>query len=201
MKKTTRVILLRHGEPQAAVHGRCYGNLDVALSTTGRAQADRLAAALRDMPLAAIYASPRRRAIESAEPLAAALGLTVETRDGLREIDFGVLEGLTYDEAAARHPQFYAAWMASPTEVAFPGGESYRQVRARVLATLESLLTAHAGRAFVVCAHGGVTRTLLAAALNMQDADIFRIAQDYACINIIDYLDGTCIVRSVNRCL
>jgi alpha-ribazole phosphatase/probable phosphoglycerate mutase len=196
--RATRAILIRHGEPESDTRGRCYGRLDVGLSSAGRAQADRLGAALAAEPIVAIYASPRVRAVESARPLAAARGLTVEIRDGLREIDFGALEGLTYDEAAARHPDFYAAWMRTPTEVQFPGGESYHQVRTRVLETMQPLVATHAGAAFAVVAHGGVTRTILAAALNMRDADIFRIAQDYACVNVVDYVDDTTIVRSLN---
>ncbi len=195
---TTRAILIRHGEPEAESHGRCYGRLDVGLSPLGMAQAERIAAALAGTRLAAVYSSPRRRAVESARPLAAAHRLTVEIREGLREIDFGKLEGLTYDEAAAQFPDFYAAWMSRPTEVAFPDGESYPLVRARVLSALEPMHSAHRGAAFALVAHGGVTRTLLASALRMADSDIFRLAQDYACINIIDYVEDTAIVRLLN---
>src|SRR5262249_28579904 len=129
---TTRLYLVRHGEPDDAWRGRCYGRLDVGLSPSGRAQAERTAAWLGAAPIAAVYASPLRRALESAAPIAAAHGLTPVAVRALREIDFGQLEGLSYDEAAERHPELYRAWMERPTEVSFPGGESYADMRERV---------------------------------------------------------------------
>jgi broad specificity phosphatase PhoE len=194
----TRLFLLRHGEPEVDTRGRCYGRLDVGLSPRGVEQAGRAAALLYDVPIAAVYASPRRRAIESARPLARPRGLEVRVDPDLREIDFGALEGLSYDEARVRHPELYRAWMERPTEVTFPGGESYADLRARVLGALGRLRGAHAGATIAVVAHGGVTRTALADALGVEDAYLFRIAQDHAVLNAIDWIDGVPIVRLVN---
>src|SRR6478736_4545444 len=96
-----------------------------------RAQAEAAAALVADLPMQAIYASPRRRAIETAEVLAKPRGLGVIVDDRLREIDFGAFEGLTWDEARARHPEVYEAWMTRPTTVTFPGGESWSVLRTR----------------------------------------------------------------------
>jgi len=195
---TTRVWLIRHGEPEVESHGRCYGRLDVGLSPLGRAQAARTAALLDGVPLDAIYASPRRRALASAEPIATPRGLEVRVDERLRELDFGALEGLTYDQARERHPAFYAAWMATPTTVTFPDGESYALLRTRVLAALAAQREAHAGRSLALVAHGGVTRTVIAAALGLADAHIFRLAQDYAALSAVDYFDGTAVLRLLN---
>src|SRR5262249_41004790 len=116
----TRLVLIRHAEPDASVAGRCHGRLDVELSPRGVSRA----AALDGLPLSAIYASTSRRALSTARSLAARRSLEVHPRDDLREIDFGLLEGLTYDEIAERYPSMYAAWMTDPTSVTFPGGES-----------------------------------------------------------------------------
>ena len=194
----TRLLLLRHGEPEVESRGRCYGRLDVGLSPRGVEQAGRAAALLDDVSIAAVYASPRRRAVESARPLADRRGLEVEIDPDLRELDFGALEGLTYDEARVRYPEIYSAWMEHPTEVKFPGGESYAHLRARVLGAFARLRGAHAGATFSVVAHGGVTRTALANALGLPDAHIFRLAQDYAALSVIDWIDDVPIVRLVN---
>jgi alpha-ribazole phosphatase/probable phosphoglycerate mutase len=194
----TRLFLLRHGEPEEDSRGRCYGRLDVGLSPRGLEQAARAAARIGDVPFSAIYASPRRRAIESARPLALPRGLEVQIEDDLREMDFGEIEGLTYDQVRHTRPELYAAWMERPTEVTFPGGESYALVRARVLQTIDRLRRAHEGQSIALVAHGGTTRTALAAALGLPDAHIFRLAQDYAALSVIEWIGETPIVRLVN---
>lgn len=194
----TRVVLLRHGEPEKEAHGRVYGRLDVGLSARGRVQVEAAAAWLAELPLAAIYASPRRRAIESAEPLSRLRKLAVQVREDLRELDFGALEGLGYDEAQRLHPALYAEWMAHPTSVEFPGGESYPKLRARVLGELMRLRAAHPDRSFALVAHGGVTRAILADALGLLDEHLFRLDQSYAAVSVIDYFPESAVVRLVN---
>lgn len=192
---TTRLVLVRHGATEDSSKGVCYGSLDVELSPLGRAQAARLALPLGREGLAAVYSSPRARAVQTAR----ALGPLAEIRDALREIDFGAFEGRSYDEIAERHPLEYAEWMERPTQVRFPGGESYRDLRERATAEVAELRRRHAGRAFCVITHGGVCRALIADALAMPDDAIFRLAQDYGAISVIDWFgDGTPLVRLVN---
>src|SRR5262245_33095324 len=109
---------------------RVFGRLDVALSDTGRAHAEQIAEALADEPIAAVYSSPRRRALDTARPLARALGLEPVVVDDLREIDFGELEGLTVPEIAERFPDA-VTWMTAPAGAAFPGGESVAALQER----------------------------------------------------------------------
>lgn len=189
----TRLILVRHAEPDEAVRGRCYGSLDVRLSSRGRAQAAAVARELDDVTIDAIYSSPRARALMTA----AAFQREVVIVEDLREIDFGALEGLTYADAEARYPDVYRVWMERPTVVVFPDGESYAQVPVRVRAAAAVIRRAHASA--LVVAHGGTVRTLVAEALRMNDADIFRIGVDHASITVIDaFADGTPIVRLLN---
>lgn len=193
----TRLFLIRHAEPEPSSRGRCYGKLDVALSVEGRAQAARMARSLGSHPIQAVYASPRRRALETAQALSA--GVLIE--EDHREIDFGLFEGRTYDEIRLECPEIYRQWMEAPTTVKFPGGESYSEMKARVLAALERLLAAHAGQAIALVAHGGTCRIVLAAALRIADEDVFRIGQSYGGVSLIRYLDGFPIVERVNATL
>ncbi|WNG61301.1 histidine phosphatase family protein [Archangium gephyra] len=197
-KGMTRMVLVRHGQPVEEMRGRCYGRLDVGLSSAGRLQAERAARFLAEAPLLRIYTSPRQRARESAAPLAELKGMTVDTEAAFREIDFGLFEGLSYEEAEQRYPQVYAEWMAHPTRVRFPGGESYPEMRERVLAAGRELRTRHTGETFVLVSHGGVNRTLLAEALGMPDANLFRMEQGYAAVNIIDFYGDEPIVKLMN---
>jgi len=185
------MMLLRHGEPEAAARGRCYGELDVALSPEGRAQAERR----KLPPLEAVYSSPRRRAVETAE--LAAPGQRIAIEPALREIDFGRFEGLTYDQVAEKFPALYRQWMERPTEVTFPDGESWAGVRSRVRQFAARVREQHSGTILVV-AHGGPLRALLAEALGLPDAHIFRLDQSYAGLSIIDWIEGVPLVRQVN---
>jgi alpha-ribazole phosphatase len=193
----TRLILVRHGEPDESVRGRCYGRLDPGLSLRGQVQIRTVRRLLRGVPLSNVYSSPRRRAKESARLLARGRKDPI-VDDRLREIDFGELEGLTYDEIAARFPETYEAWMRHPTEVVFPGGESFPAMTGRVCEALDQLRLAHGGQPIVVVSHGGVNRIAIARALGLEPARIFRLDQGHACVNIIDFFGDEPLVRMVN---
>lgn len=190
--------LIRHPEPEASAKGRCYGSLDVDLSAAGIGQAHQIAKALASEPLAAIYTSPRRRCTEAARILAAGRNCTVETLDTLRELDFGEFEGCSYDEIAAQHPEFYREWMERPTAVRFPGGENFADMRARVDDALRELRQRHPGDSVGLVTHGGTIRILLAGALGMEPANIFRLGQRYGAINRLRYLADSPVVDLVN---
>lgn len=193
---TSRLILVRHGEPTQSARGRCYGKLDISLSERGRTQAEQLAAWSRRFHITRVISSPRRRATDTAASVARAHNLTVEIDERLREIDFGAFEGLTYDEVARRYPAEYQLWMTRPTEIEFPAGESFERMRLRVLAAAADARTA--GGCACLVAHGGTSRIILADALQMPAAAVFRLDQTYAAASIIDFYDETPVVRSVN---
>jgi broad specificity phosphatase PhoE len=195
----TRVWLIRHAEPVVEAHHRCYGSLDVGLSEDGRAQVGEVWEFLRDEGIGVVYCSPRLRAIESATRRSRA-GL--ETRptvfQDLREIEFGDFEGLTYDEIAARYPDLYRQWMESPTEVRFPNGECFADMRARVLTAFDEIRREHENETIAIVSHGGVNRILIAWALQIPDDCLFRIAQDYAAVNLLEFVEGVPIVKLLN---
>lgn len=195
---STRLVLVRHGEPSEEVRGRCYGRMEIGLSPRGRAQAAEASALLGDVPVAALYSSPQARARETAAAFAAPRGLPIVVDERLREIDFGELEGLTWDEARARHPEVYEAWMSRPTSVTFPGGESWTILRARSLAAQRDIVARHPGETVVVVAHGGVHRALVADALGLADEHVFKVDQSYGCVSVVDHHDGGQWVRLLN---
>jgi alpha-ribazole phosphatase len=192
----SRLILIRHAEPQEDARGRCYGSLDIGLSTAGREHARRLAERLARVEYEAVYSSPRVRARETADAIGLAHGLAPVVDEGLRELDFGELEGRTYDEIAASEPELYRAWMTTPTEIRFPGGESFADLKARSLVALERIRGLH--ESAIVVTHGGVLRAGVAAWLSMPDEAIFRLDQRYCGVTIVDWLDGEPLVRLLN---
>ena len=191
----SRLLLVRHAEPDEAMRGRCYGSLDIGLSPHGVEQAARVVAELADAPIDGAYSSPRVRATQTIA------GLRVQTTivKDLREIDFGSFEGMTYEEAEAKHPDIFRCWMERPTEVAFPNGEQYADVKRRVRHAAAQIRAAHRFGSALIVAHGGTLRSLIAEALRMADEDLFRLDIAHASISVIDtFADGTPVVRLLN---
>lgn len=196
---TTRIVLVRHGEPVESAKGKCYGKLDVGLSDQGKRQIEETAEFLESFELGAVYASPRIRAIESAKIIARQQNLLVEICENFAEIDFGDFEGLSYEKVEQQFPEIYQKWMNAPTTVEFPNGESFAIMQRRVLQAASELRARHDRReTFAIVSHGGVNRTILADVLSIADKNIFRLAQDHAAVNVIDFYEDFPVVRAMN---
>jgi broad specificity phosphatase PhoE len=150
-------------------------------------------------PVTAIYTSPRSRALESARILAAVPSCPIEIVADLREIDFGEFEGLPYDEIAARYPDLYRQWMETPTEVRFPNGERFSEMRGRILRAFDAIQREREGQTVAMVSHGGVNRILIAWALQMPGDCLFRLAQDYAAISLLTLVDGLPSLQLLNH--
>jgi broad specificity phosphatase PhoE len=192
----SRLLLIRHAEPQEDARGRCYGTLDVGLSPAGQERAARLAAALAGSAVDVVYSSPRTRALETAAPIAHALGLEPLVDDDLRELDFGDFEGRLYDEIAQSEPELYRTWMETPTRVQFPGGETYADLRVRAVRAFDRIRSRHATA--LVVAHGGVLRAGFAEWLRIPDEAIFRVDQPYGAVSCVEWIEGQPILRFLN---
>lgn len=160
----TRILAIRHGETAWNVDTRIQGHLDIPLNDTGRRQAHRLAAALADEPLHAVYSSDLSRAHQTAAALAGAVGLPVRAVPGLRERAFGHFEGRTFREIEAQWPDQAQRWRQRDPDFCPAGGESLTSFYARVIEQAQTLATAHAGETIALVAHGGVLDCLYRAA-------------------------------------
>jgi probable phosphoglycerate mutase len=155
MSSTTHVLLIRHGQSQGNAEGRFGGHTDTPLSARGLSEARRTAQAVASEPLSAIYCSDLARAIETASPLAKLARLRLQTADAFRERSVGVMEGLTFEEAAAQHPEQYAALLRRDFEHVLLGGESYRQTLDRASRKLDELVEQYKGGRIAIFTHTG----------------------------------------------
>jgi 2,3-bisphosphoglycerate-dependent phosphoglycerate mutase len=153
--ETTRVLLIRHGQSQGNAERRFGGHTATPLSELGRAQADATARALASENITAIYSSDLLRAVQTAEPLARETGLSINQTSAFRERSVGLMEGLTFEDAAAAHPEEYAALLRRDFEHVLAGGESYRQLLDRASARLDRAIEENAGGAVAVFSHTG----------------------------------------------
>ncbi|MFD4260281.1 bifunctional RNase H/acid phosphatase [Streptomyces sp. NPDC058534] len=196
-------VLLRHGEtpltPQKRFSGS--GGSDPSLSSVGREQAERVAASLaRRGTIQAVVASPLARTRETAGIVAARLGLEVTVEEGLRETDFGAWEGLTFGEVRERYPADLDAWLSSPDARPTGGGESFATTGARVAATRDKLVSAHAGRTVLLVSHVTPIKTFLRLALGAPPESLFRMELSAASLSAVAYYaDGGASVRLFNE--
>jgi ribonuclease H / adenosylcobalamin/alpha-ribazole phosphatase len=194
----TITVLLRHGQTPMSVQKRYVGRSDVPLTDLGVRQAVAAAKRLASAGLDVIVTSPLRRAVQTAEEVAAATGAPMVADEGFRETDFGAWEGLTFAEVRGRWPAEMAAWLADPA-VAPPGGESFTEVSERVTAALDRVLAARDRQAVLIVSHVTPIKMLVAKALLAPPAALFRMHLDVAALSEIDwYADGTAVLRSFN---
>jgi broad specificity phosphatase PhoE len=188
----TRVFMVRHGATTLTAEDRFAGATDVQLSDEGREQARRLAERLRHERIAAVFASPMGRTLETARILAESHGLSVQKRDGFREISHGRWEGMTRREVEERFPQEAAEWEKDPYTFAPEGGESGLAVTARALPALLQLVREFPGKTMLVVSHKGTIRLLLSSLLGF-DPRRYRdnLDQNPAALNIVDFRSPT----------
>jgi probable phosphoglycerate mutase len=186
----TRVFLVRHGATILTAEDRFAGATDIPLSDQGREQVRRLAERLSGEKIAAVFASPLGRTIETASILARPHGLPVQPVDGLREISHGRWEQMTRQEVEQQFPEEAADWGRDPYTFAPQGGESGLAVTARALPALMEIIRAHAGGRLLVVSHKATIRLLLSSLLGF-DPRRYRdnLDQSPAALNIVDFRD------------
>jgi probable phosphoglycerate mutase len=190
---------MRHGEVEAPYAGTFVGRTDVNLSALGRHQAEAIAAYLEEAPLDAILTSPRKRALDTAAPLARARGTKLEVRKDFAEMDYGDWETLFWHQIEERFPAETKKWLEDQAGNPMPNGESCDGFAARVRRTLDQVLVEFRGRSIAVFAHAGTNRAILSAALERPYRDCFAFAQDYGNVNAAAWMpDGSVQVALVN---
>ncbi len=160
----TRIIAIRHGETAWNVDTRIQGQLDIGLNETGHWQARRVAQALTDEPINAIYSSDLSRAWDTARSIASATGQALQVHEGLRERGFGVFQGKTFAEIETTWPEQARRWRKRDPKWVPEGGESLVDLRERITRTASELAARHTGGQIVLVAHGGVMDVLYRAA-------------------------------------
>ena len=183
----TRIVLVRHGRTAWNREARFRGQTDVELDEFGLKQAEATGRYLASRwPVVAVYASPMRRAVQTAEAIARAVHLTARPLAGLLDINFGECQGRLASEVAQHRPALYRAWLETPHTVHFPGGEGLDDVRERVVAGLDEVIARHPGQAVALVSHTVVNRVLLCAVLGLGNDHFWRLRQETCAVNVFD---------------
>ncbi|MBF0557368.1 MAG: histidine phosphatase family protein [Nitrospirae bacterium] len=227
----TTLYLIRHGETEGSETKRYKGSIDVPLSEHGIAQIKKVSAYIAGrlqeaeaamqksylndihstfgaMPdnglskLSAVYCSDLSRAIKSAEIIAAPHGLEPIVVPELRERNFGVWEGMSFNEIKERYPSEFEAWASDPLKHSPVNGESTEDVHKRAIRAFDSVMGKYSAESpsahIAVVAHGGVNRTILCHLMGVPLENIFRIEQDHAAVNIIEFWGLYPVIKLLN---
>lgn len=228
----TKVFLIRHGETEDAQSNRYKGHIDTPLSENGIKQMERLSKYIyQNTELKSIYTSDLSRAVKSAEIIAEPHSIKPIIVRALRERNFGIWEGMSFDEIKDKYPKEFKAWASNPLEFSPLQGESTIEVKDRAIDALDKILSKHmesntealndstrrehrtqntdknslgsglcnlGSENIAIVAHGGINRIILCHFLGMPLENIFRIEQDFAALNIVEFHDDNPIVKLIN---
>lgn len=195
----TRFILIRHGQTEWNREERFRGRVDIPLNETGKAQATKIAARLANEPIDAIYSGPLQRALQTAAPLAEAKHLQVQVEQGLNDISFGALEGLSVEEARRKFPEVIDKWLNEPGHCKFPKGDSVKGVRERLETTLDALAANHPDQTIALVSHRVVCHALICMVLGLTMDALWRIRLDNGCINRFERHDSRYVLTLMNE--
>lgn len=186
----TRILLLRHAMTSAPelFHG---SESDVGLGETGRLQAVEAAEKIKEIGISRVYSSAMRRAIETARPIAEAAQVELVTIASLHERRMGPLSGTPWAETRPIYEASMASWMAGDLDATHPGGESYREIRDRVVPVFQRLANEHHGQTISVVAHGVVIRVLATSLLPRVGPEmLLQISIEHVAIHDLTFHDG-----------
>ncbi|WP_090594737.1 histidine phosphatase family protein [Auraticoccus monumenti] len=199
---TTDLLLLRHGETPLTPERRFSGtgSSDPGLSEVGLRQAQQAArsAVVRLAGPTVVLTSPLRRCRETADVVAAALGVTVEVLEDLREMDFGEWEGHTFAEVRQRHPDDLAAWKRSADVAPTGSRESFTELLHRVGDVARNLSRAHPGATVLAVTHVTPVKAFVAHALDAPATSFFAMELSPAALTRISYTGEEAVLRSFN---
>jgi broad specificity phosphatase PhoE len=235
---STRLYLIRHGETEDANPKRYKGTIDVPLSRKGIEQIKRLSDYLahqrsqlntiespnsvEQQGLGAVYCSDLDRAVKSAEIIAQPFNINPVVIKDLRERNFGLWEGMSFDEIKMKYPKEFQAWADNPLENSPVGGETTLEVKDRALKAMNKILSKHSGKStepgtqstdkdslssvfcnpgsenIAVVSHGGIIRVLICHFLGVPLENIFRFEQDFGALNIIEFAGSSLTVKRMN---
>lgn len=190
--------LVRHGQTQWNTQGRTQGHGDSPLTELGRMQAKNLAEALKKFPIDLIYCSDLGRAVETAAIISEILNIEYESTEYLREMGFGIWEGMELKKIAEVYSEDFALWRNEPDKLEIEGGEKLIDIKNRQDRLIEDLNKKYDGKHILLISHSVTVRVMLLSFLESSIKNIYRIKQDNTALNIVEYRNYGPVVIKIN---
>jgi len=190
----TKLILIRHGETLWNAQKRYCGSTDIGINAKGKKQARSLRERLSVMDIHKIYTSGGKRAVQTAQ--IAFKGAKIDNIPDLKEIHFGIFEGLTYREIMKKYPNIYNAWLKKPLHVTIPESESLDSFRKRVTKALKKIIAVNKNKTIAVVCHGGSISVFVTAILKTDN--FWKYIPRSASISIVEHNNGRLKIKALN---
>ncbi|MGL6107051.1 histidine phosphatase family protein [Romboutsia sp.] len=190
--------IVRHGQTNWNILGKTQGHGNSDLTAKGEEQAKELAEAMVNYPIDLIYSSDLGRAVQTAQIVGEKIGVEVEKTEGLREMGFGVWEGLLIEEIKKDHSTTYDTWRNEPHLVSIPGGETLHIIKDRVDNFIEELNKKYDNKHILLVSHSVTVRVMLLSFLNSGMENIYRIKQDNTALNVVEFKNYGPVVQKMN---
>jgi probable phosphoglycerate mutase len=162
-----KLYLLRHGETPYSQEGAYCGTLDAELTPEGHLMAKAFADAYGSIGWTDVYVSPMKRTIATAQPLCDAIGLPMQIRDGLKEINYGAWENKDLDYVKQHYEQDYIRWMTEPAWNPPTGGETSVQIANRAMAVVAEIEAKYSNGNVLIVSHKATLRIIICSLLGM----------------------------------
>ncbi|MCD6507567.1 histidine phosphatase family protein [Candidatus Poribacteria bacterium] len=194
------IMLIRHGETAWNVREVFRGRIDVELNETGVKQAELLGEYLSHENILAVYSSPLKRALKTAEMIAKHHDIDVEITEGLMDLDFGEWQGLPHETVKEGYGELYRKWLESPHEVRMPNGEGLDDVRERGVRLVEELIDEYGSGESIIAlvSHRVVNKVLICALLGLDNSHFWNIKMDTCGITTFEYEKGRFVLTRHN---
>ncbi len=192
------IILVRHGETAYNASETFRGRADVPLNENGLKQAALLGEYLKREKIDAVYAGPLRRAVKTAEAIAAPHQLPVAIVDNLNDLDCGRWEGLSLAEVQERYPEAYQDWLDTPEQVKLPGGEGLAEVRGRALPFVQDAVTRVGEGVIVMVSHRAVLKVIVSALLTLDNAAFWSFKLDTGSLSRFKFDGNRAVLTRLN---
>jgi broad specificity phosphatase PhoE len=180
----TKLILIRHGQTSWNREKKYCGAKDIWLDATGKVQARKLAARLKNEPVDIVYSSNRRRALQTARLIFGKVPIKLEP--GLREIHFGVFEGMDHHSIMKKYPLIYKKWLKDPFVNSIPRGESLKDFRKRIVFTIKKIISLNKGKTIAAVCHGGAISVFINHILKSRN--FWEHIPSSASISVVEYV-------------
>lgn len=196
--RMSKIYIVRHGQTTWNIEKRIQGHANADLTETGRQQADLIARRLKNEEIDAIYCSDLDRARITAEKIGLLNGAKVIVDKELREMSFGVWEGMLFSDVEKKYPKEFKEWMEKPEVLKIPKGEDLYSLRDRMERVITRIMSQHKGKNILIVSHGTALKTLVLYLLSMPLTNYKNLAMDNVSLSIVEKRDYNNVLKIYN---
>lgn len=196
--KKTKIYIIRHGESEWNILNKVQGQEDTNLTDRGKKQAMKAAERLVDEDIDIIYSSDLKRAYETAKTIGDKLNLEVNKLSGIREINFGVWQGLDLATIEEKYKEDYILWRTEPHNLKIENGETLEIVKERAVRDVQKLVGENKGKNILLVSHGTAIKTLILGLLDMDISSYCKFAMNNVGLSIIEFREFSPVLKVLN---